>query len=86
MIKEEELGQNAENISAAARQMNASPIQVDLGPEQGNASRINNPDKDQIIEGYIASPLLTNNQTENEQLCQIFIDRFSQNSNTSSQN
>eukprot|EP00957_Ditylum_brightwellii_P161341 12284825-Ditylum_brightwellii.AAC.1 len=68
MIEEEELGQNAENISSAARETNVSPIQVDLGPEQGGASGINNPDKDQIIKGYIASPLPSNSQTENEQL------------------
>ena len=86
VIKEEELGQNADNISAAARETNVSPIQAALGPEQGGASGINNPDKDQIIEGYIASPLLTNNQTKIEQLRQIFINRFSQNSDTSLQN
>ena len=86
MIEEEELGQNADNISAAARETNVSPIQAALGPEQGGASGVNDPDKDQIIEEYITSPFLSNNQTENKQLCQIFINRFSQNSNTSSQN
>ena len=53
---------------------------------QGRASGINDPDEDQVIEGYIASPLLSNNQTENEQLCQNFINRLSQNSDTSLQN
>eukprot|EP00957_Ditylum_brightwellii_P038575 2916058-Ditylum_brightwellii.AAC.1 len=38
IIKEEELGQNADNISAAARYTNVSPIQAALGPEQGGAS------------------------------------------------
>eukprot|EP00957_Ditylum_brightwellii_P125185 9543839-Ditylum_brightwellii.AAC.1 len=37
-------------------------------------------------EGYIAAPLLSNNQTENKQPYQTFIDRFSQNSDTSSKN
>eukprot|EP00957_Ditylum_brightwellii_P040944 3100302-Ditylum_brightwellii.AAC.1 len=35
VIKEEELGQNAENIASAARETNVSPIQAALGPEQG---------------------------------------------------
>ena len=42
--------------------------------------------KDQIIERYIAAALLSISQTENKQLCQNFIDRFSQNSDTSAQN
>eukprot|EP00957_Ditylum_brightwellii_P099606 7587174-Ditylum_brightwellii.AAC.1 len=46
IIKEEELGQNADNISAAARQTNASPIQDTFGPEQDSASGVNDPDED----------------------------------------
>eukprot|EP00957_Ditylum_brightwellii_P093287 7104182-Ditylum_brightwellii.AAC.1 len=61
MIEEEELGQNADNISAAVRETNVSPIQAALGPEQSSASEVNDPGEDQIIEGYIASPLLSNN-------------------------
>eukprot|EP00957_Ditylum_brightwellii_P123590 9422492-Ditylum_brightwellii.AAC.1 len=86
IVEEEELRKNAENISAAARETNVSPIQATLGPEQGRASGVNDPAKDQIIEGYITSTLLSNNQTGNEQLHQLFINRFSQNSDTSLQN
>eukprot|EP00957_Ditylum_brightwellii_P193719 14751462-Ditylum_brightwellii.AAC.1 len=85
IVEEEELGQVAQNISTTAREMHVSPIQAALGPEQGGASGVNDPNKDQIIESYITAPLLSNSQTENEQLCQILIDRFSQNSDTSSQ-
>eukprot|EP00957_Ditylum_brightwellii_P071525 5437921-Ditylum_brightwellii.AAC.1 len=34
IVEEEELGQNAEHILAAARETNVSPIQATLGPEQ----------------------------------------------------
>eukprot|EP00957_Ditylum_brightwellii_P006536 495217-Ditylum_brightwellii.AAC.1 len=37
-VEEEELGQDAHNISTAAREINVSPIQATLGPEQGGAS------------------------------------------------
>eukprot|EP00957_Ditylum_brightwellii_P077861 5918074-Ditylum_brightwellii.AAC.1 len=63
--------------------MNVTPIQLAFGPEQGGASGVNDPNEDQINEGYIAAPLLSNIQTENKQLCQIFINRFSQSSNAS---
>eukprot|EP00957_Ditylum_brightwellii_P074586 5667556-Ditylum_brightwellii.AAC.1 len=86
IVEEEELGQDAEIVLTDARETNVSPIQATLGPEQGGASGMNNHDKDQINEGYIAAPLLSNSQTEKEQFCQIFIDRFSQNSDASSQN
>eukprot|EP00957_Ditylum_brightwellii_P177384 13511667-Ditylum_brightwellii.AAC.1 len=51
IVEEEELGQDAQNISTAARDTNKPPIQVTLGPEQGGASGVNAPDEDQIIEG-----------------------------------
>eukprot|EP00957_Ditylum_brightwellii_P200549 15289153-Ditylum_brightwellii.AAC.1 len=85
-VEEEELGQDAENILTAARETNVSSIQASLEREQREASGANNPDEDQINEGYIAAPLISNSQTENKQLCQIFSDRFSHNSSTSSQN
>eukprot|EP00957_Ditylum_brightwellii_P180399 13742175-Ditylum_brightwellii.AAC.1 len=68
VVEEEELGQDAQNISTAARDTNTFLIQATLGPDQGRATGINDPDKDQIIEGYIAAPLISNSQTENEQL------------------
>eukprot|EP00957_Ditylum_brightwellii_P172560 13136858-Ditylum_brightwellii.AAC.1 len=36
VVEEEELEENAENISAAARETNVSPIRATLGPKQGN--------------------------------------------------
>eukprot|EP00957_Ditylum_brightwellii_P172738 13149728-Ditylum_brightwellii.AAC.1 len=38
VVGEEELGQDAQNISTAAREMNVSPIQAIIGPEQGGTS------------------------------------------------
>eukprot|EP00957_Ditylum_brightwellii_P017045 1285583-Ditylum_brightwellii.AAC.1 len=46
IMEEEELGQEAENILTVARETNISLIQANLGPEQGGASGVNNPDKD----------------------------------------
>eukprot|EP00957_Ditylum_brightwellii_P015134 1140504-Ditylum_brightwellii.AAC.1 len=43
---EEDLGQDAQNISTATRDSNISPTQAILGPEQGGASSVNDPDKD----------------------------------------
>eukprot|EP00957_Ditylum_brightwellii_P027092 2048000-Ditylum_brightwellii.AAC.1 len=37
IVEEEDLGQDAENISAVVRETNVSPIQATLGPEQGRA-------------------------------------------------
>eukprot|EP00957_Ditylum_brightwellii_P189319 14409802-Ditylum_brightwellii.AAC.1 len=86
VVKEEDLGENAENMLTVARETNISSIQATLGLEQGRTSNVNDPDKDQINEGYTNALLLSNSQTETKQLCQIFIDRFSQNSDASSQN
>eukprot|EP00957_Ditylum_brightwellii_P076527 5817077-Ditylum_brightwellii.AAC.1 len=72
VVEEEELGQEAQHFLTAAREINVTPIQFTVGPEQGGASGVNNPDEDQINEGYIAALLIPNIQTENEQLCQIF--------------
>eukprot|EP00957_Ditylum_brightwellii_P151852 11563282-Ditylum_brightwellii.AAC.1 len=56
----------------ATRETNETPIQSTLGQEQSGASGVNDPDEDQIIEGYIATPLILNSQTENKYLHQMF--------------
>eukprot|EP00957_Ditylum_brightwellii_P165833 12625875-Ditylum_brightwellii.AAC.1 len=56
-MEEEELGQEAQTFIRAAREANKTPIKNTnvLGPHQGGTSGVNNLDKDQIIEGFIAA-------------------------------
>eukprot|EP00957_Ditylum_brightwellii_P032334 2449382-Ditylum_brightwellii.AAC.1 len=66
IVEEKELGHDAENSLTAAREMNISPIQATLEPEQGGVSGVNDHDEDQTNEVYIAVLLLSNIQTENK--------------------
>eukprot|EP00957_Ditylum_brightwellii_P081528 6202384-Ditylum_brightwellii.AAC.1 len=86
IVEEGELGQDAENIFDSCKRIKCITYSSNSWSSQGGASGVNNPDKDQINEGHITAPLLSNSKTENKQLCPSFIDRFSQNSNASSPN